>query len=301
MARRRWTTALLVMCIVLAGCSGGGVGSGGDAAESEASLSNDDAASTARAESTASGSGGDAGSSGGSAQSAGARSDRAIIKTGRIALTVDSFASAREQVGTLARQTGGYVATSSREVRGEGNRTWTVGVVRIRVPSEEYTATHDEITTYGEVRDSSQETNDVTDQLVDIEARLRTLRAERDRLRQLYDEANDTEAVLRVSEQLSEVQTEIERLEARKKSLQGRVAYSTITVELREEPPERETPTPEPGYTDTSLDTAFLASVNGVVTAVEALAVTIAYALPYLLAFGVPLGGLGVVVVRRRR
>ena len=301
MARRRWTTALLVMCIVLAGCSGGGVGAGGDAAESEASLSNDDAASTARAESTASrDGGGDAGSSGGSAQSAGARSDRAIIKTGRIALTVNSFASKREQVGTLARGTGGYVATSSREVRGEGNRTWTVGVVRIRVPSEEFTATHDEITTYGEVRDASQETNDVTDQLVDIEARLRTLRAERDRLRQLYDEANDTEAVLRVSEQLSEVQTEIERLEARKKSLQDRVAYSTITVELREEPPERETPTPEPGYTDTSLGTAFLASVNGVVTAVEAVAVTIAYALPYLLVFGVPLGGLGVVVVRRR-
>ena len=51
-------------------------------------------------------------------------------------------------------------------------------------------------------------------QLVDIEARLESLRAERDQLRTLYRQANATDDVLAVQRELSDVQREIERLEA---------------------------------------------------------------------------------------
>lgn len=291
---------LLALSLVLAGCSGGGAGGGGggDAglaasndAASEATGANA-ATATAVEESRANG---DA-----SSGSVAAQADRAIIRTGRIALTVDSYPTARDRVARLARDRGGYVATSSRETRGEGNYTWTAGRVVVRVPSESFTDSFETIESYGEVRESAADTKDVTDRLVDIEARLETLRAERDRLRQLYRQANETEDVLRISEQLSEVQTEIERLTAKKRALEDRVAYSTITVELREEPPERPTPTPQPGYADTTLGAAFVASVGGVVTALKAVAVTIAYALPYMFVFGVPLAGLGVAVARRR-
>lgn len=237
---------------------------------------------------------------GGSGGSVAAQADRDIIRTGRIALTVDSYDATRDRVARLARERGGYVATSSRESRGEGNYTWTTGRVVIRVPSESFAEGFATVESYGTVRESAADTQDVTDRLVDIEARLETLRAERDRLRELYREANETEDVLRVSEELSDVQTEIERLMAQQRALEDRVAYSTITVELYEERPDRPTPTPRPGYADTALGTAFLASVDGVVTAVKAVAVTAAYALPYLLAFGLPLVGVAVVVARRR-
>lgn len=153
--------------------------------------------------------------------------------------------------------------------------------------------------TVGTVLDASRDTRDVTDQLVDINARLRNLRARRDRLRGLYRNASDTDAVLDVEERLSEVQTEIERLEARKKSLQRQVALSTITVELREPTPDPDPVEREQWY-DTGIPAAFLESVDGVVVVARALVVGAAYALPYLLVFGVPLVA-AVGIVRRRR
>jgi hypothetical protein len=299
MRRTHLGTALVVLLLVLAGCSG--AGGGGGSVDMAASGGGDGGSAEATGAPQATATAAESRASSGSDGTAAAQADRAIIRTGRIALTVDSYGDARDRVARLARERGGYVATSSRETRGEGNDTWTTGRVVVRVPSESFTDSFATIETYGEVRESAADTQDVTDRLVDIEARLETLRAERDRLRELYREANETEDVLDISEQLSDVQTEIERLTAQRRALEDRVAYSTITVELREEPPERPTPTPRPGYADTALGTAFLASVDGVVTAVRALAVTVAYALPYLFAFGLPLAGMTVAVVRWRR
>jgi len=295
MRRVHLGTLAVVLLLLVAGCSGaapgggqdtglsggGGTGSDGGAPESTAAPSNDDAVD-------------DKGSA------TFDREDRAIIRTGAVSLTVDSYGNASDRIASLAREQGGYVATTKRATRGEGNRTWTSGRIVVRVPSESFTESYATIQTFGEVEESTADTQDVTEQLVDIEARLETLRAERDRLRELYEEANDTETVLRVSEELSDVQTEIERLTARKRNLENRVAYSTITVELNERPPETPTPTPSPGYADTGLGEAFVTSVNGVVTTVKTLAVTVAYALPYLLAFGLPLGAVGFVALRRR-
>ncbi|MFC7175573.1 DUF4349 domain-containing protein [Halosegnis marinus] len=293
--RRTAAVLALVLLLALAGCSGGSSGpnddgsfaqSGGDGGAEAADAPAGTATAAADTESTA----GDA-----------ARADRAVIRTGTVSLTVDSYANASARVTELARDRGGYVAASTRSVNGAGNTTWTTGSVTIRVPAESFGATFDALQTYGEVREATSDTTDVTDRLVDIEARLETLRAERDRLRDLYEDANDTDTVLRVSEELSEVQTEMERLTARQRSLENRVAYSTLTVALGEERPDEPTPTPEPGYADTGLGQAFAASIDGVVTAVKTLGVTVAYALPYLLAFGVPLAVVGVAVARTRR
>lgn len=300
MRRTHLGTVLVVFLLVLAGCSGAGGGEAGGGGDGGYAASNDAAAEATAAaaatatpaeESRASGDGGDG--------SVVAQADRAIIRTGRIALTVDSYGDVRDRIARLARNRGGYVATSSRETRGEGNYTWTTGRIVIRVPSDAFTESFETVESYGEIRTSAADTQDVTDRLVDIEARLETLRAERDRLRELYREANETDGVLEISRELSDVQAEIERLTAQKRALEDRVAYSTITVELREEPPERPTPTPKPGYADTALGAAFLASVDGVVTGVKAAAVTVAYVLPYLFAFGLPLAGVSIVVSRR--
>lgn len=295
MRRVHLGTLAVVLLLLVAGCSGAAPGGGGDAGLSASTGAGDGGA----AKATSAPSADDAADT--EAGSAGvARDDRAIIRTGTVSLTVDSYETASDRIASLARDRGGYVATTQRATNGEANRTWTSGRVVIRVPSESFTESFEAIQTYGEVEESAADTQDVTEQLVDIEARLETLRAERDRLRELYDEANDTETVLRVSEELSDVQTEIERLTARKRTLKNRVAYSTITVELRERPPETPTPMEPPGYAETGLGEAFLASVDGVVTTVKAVAVTVAYALPYLLAFGLPLGAVGFVALRRR-
>jgi hypothetical protein len=133
--------------------------------------------------------------------------------------------------------------------------------------------------------------------LVDIEARLENLRAEREQLRALYERANTTEDVLAVQRELSDVQQEIERLEARQQSLQDQVAYSTLTVRLEEPRPTPGRVAPDRWY-DTPVLSAFLESVDGAVVALRAAVVGFAFALPYLVVFGIPLAAVGIGVRR---
>ena len=300
MNRRTCAIVAVVLLVAMAGCSGfGGTESG-------------DAGSGAGADRDAATAAGDAGDgAGGGANAVDFGSDdagdaqrlqtrqRQTIRTGEIRLRVNDTERASERIRRLATERGGFVSDSSQEVEERHNETWRTGTMTIRVPSEEFDSTVAEIESQGEVRSVDTRSEDVTDQLVDIEARLENLRAERDRLRELYDGANDTEDVLAVQRELSDVQEEIERLEARQAALERDVALATITVRLGEEPPE---PPEEPSTTwyDTGLVAAFLSSVSGVATAVRALAVAVVYLTPYALVFGLPAVG-GVVAWRRLR
>ena len=277
----------LVLLVTLAGCGAANVGSGGDGARpSGQSGSADLGGGTAMPEATAGGGGG----SGGDAGSAGAAplqmqvDSRSIIRTGRAALEVERFDRSRRNLTRATERYGGFVGSTHEENHAVGNESYATGRIVLRVPSGNYSALWARIAVEGRVLEASNETDDVTEQLIDLSARLENLRAERDRLRELYEEANETEDVLAVEKRLSEVQTEIERIEARQQSLQRQVAYSTITVELRE-------PRPEAGpferthwYDNSALD-AFAESIHGVVVVLRALVVGFAYALPYLLVF----------------
>ncbi|MDZ7701384.1 MAG: DUF4349 domain-containing protein [Halobacteriales archaeon] len=225
--------------------------------------------------------------------------ERQLILTGQVAVEVGDFEAARRNLTRETEGYGGFVSDTRQEVHRRDNETWTTGLIVLRVPRDNFTALYERARSEGELLEANRESRDVTDQLVDIRARLDNLRAERDQLRELYERANTTEEVLEVQERLSDVQGEIERLEARQQALRERVALSTITVRLREPRPEPDRPVPDQWY-DIGLVAAFLESINGVVVTARAIAVAGAYAIPYVVAFGLPLGALGYVVRRRR-
>ena len=283
---RARTTVLLALLVLVAGCSGAGVGGGGaDGQDLGANVqSTEMRASDGGAGGAAQASVESDGQSGGEDPIAQAR-NRQLIYTATVELRVDDYDRARGALTAAARQRGGFVSNANERQHTARGGNYTTGTVTYRVPADEYESFLATVNETGTVVSSQQRTEDVTDQVVDLEARLRTLRAQRDRLRELYQQANDTEEVLAVERRLSEVQTEIERAEARKASLERQVALSTVTVEIREPRPGAP---PEGAWYDTPLVEAFLASVNGVVVTVRALAVAGAYAAPYLLAFGLP-------------
>lgn len=292
----------LALLLVLAGCSassGGGDSGGPELAQS----SGDGGAATsveADAERAEGASGGDAGDDGGTANVQ--IQNRALIRTGQVELRVQEFESSRANLTADVEALGGFVSDSRQRVNHVGdNQTYTEGQVVLRVPADNYSALMGRIEGEGEVLSEQTNTRDVTNQLVDIEARLSNLRAQRDRLRELYDEANTTADVLQVERRLTEVQTEIERLEAQQASLERQVALSTVTVELREPRPDY-VPDRSQWY-DTPVVQAFLESVDGVVVVLRATVVGFAFALPYLLAFGTPIALVvgGYVMYRRRR
>ncbi|MFC4450456.1 DUF4349 domain-containing protein [Halorussus aquaticus] len=289
---RRWLVPVaLALLLVLAGCSGSGSDASRQAtAAGDPSLSSDEAATQAASDTS------NPDFRGQSAQVG----QRALIRTGTVSVEVEDYDDARRNLSRAAERLGGFVGDSAEEVHTRGNRSWTTGKLVVKVPKGNFSALVSRAKRTGEVRKASTNTKDVTKKLVDVEARLKNLRAQREKLRSLYEEANDTENVLEIQQRLSEVQSEIEQLQAQRKSLKRQVAYSTLTVRLNERPPDSESPDEDrDAWYDTGLVSAFLASADGVVVVVRGLAVGLAYAMPYLLAFGVPVGG-AVALWRRR-
>ena len=302
-SKRTLSVVGLVALVVLAGCGGAGSagGGGGDAGYEQATGGDagqpEATGAPTQEPNVQADAGSDAADSDGGSD---ATDDRAIIRTGTVAVEVADFESARSNLTTTVQGYGGYVSDSREDRREIDNETWTRGEVVLRVPSEDFDALVDDARALGEVQSVETNSRDVTDQLVDIEARLENLRAEREQLRTLYDQANTTEDVLAVQRELSDVQQEIERLEARQQSLEDQVAYSTLTVRLSEPRPTPDRVAPDRWY-DTPVVSAFLQSIDGVVVVVRALVVGFAYALPYLVAFGLPLALVGGVVLRYGR
>lgn len=299
--RSRSTVALaLLALVVLAGCAGAGTNLGGSGDVEPAAQDAPGASGGAAGDDGPADTGFQlaSGETNDDAESSVAVQQRARVWTGTVELTVEDFGTARDRIVSAARDRGGYLSDSSSRVHRDDNESWTTGRVVVRVPSEDFDATMGVVRDAGTVESSDTSVQDVTDQLVDLEARLESLRTERDSLRELIADANDTEAVLAVQQELSAVQTEIERLEAQRRSLQDRVAFSTITVELREPAP-GETPGGDDQWWETGVVAAFVESVGGVAVALRALVVGLAYVAPYALVFGVPLVG-GYAVWQRR-
>lgn len=289
--RRLGGVLVVAVLVVLAGCSGaGGGGASGDATHLEATRAAGGATKVPPS-----------GGSGGSSSAAIAEiSQRQVIKTGRVVLTVDDYGRARRNLTRAARGMNGFVSDATRRRHDVQGGTYTTGSVTLRVPDERFDAMMDRAESTGTVQHSETTSKDVTDRLVDIGARLKNLRSQRERLRTLYARANDTEDVLAVQRRLSDTQERIERLEAKQRTLQRKVTYSTIRVELREERPEPGPRAVQQWY-DAPLLGAFLESVHGVTVVARALAVLVAYALPYALVFLGPLALVAGLAVRRYR
>lgn len=293
-ASRSVAVLALVCVLVLAGCSGGGGAGGGNASGS--------------VELAASSDGGGAGSAGGGAtvrgEAVGAQADtqlaqrgRARIRTGYVRLDVENFTTARRNLTRATRQQGGYVSASRATTRRVAGENVTSGRLVLRVPRRNFAVLLARVEATGTVRDRRTNTTDVSGRLVDLRARLNNSRAQRERLRSLYADANDTAATLKVQRRLSTVQSRIERLQGQLQSLRNQIAYSTITVELGESAPEQR----GGQWYDAGVLDAFLASIGGVVTTLQAMVVALAYLGPYLLVFGLPVAAVGYAAYRRRR
>jgi predicted nucleic acid-binding Zn-ribbon protein len=106
----------------------------------------------------------------------------------------------------------------------------------IRVPADRLAAAMDSAAALGRVESRTVSAEDVTERVLDAEARLGALRASRDRLRQLVERAATVQDVVAVERELARVQGELESLEARLNALRGQVAMSELAVGLRRPP-----------------------------------------------------------------
>jgi hypothetical protein len=154
---------------------------------------------------------------------------RRLIRTADVGLMVDDVASARTDVTRIARQAGGFVGAEN-ETR-HNDRTEVH--LTLRVPAGRFDAVLDAITAAGDdVAYRNVRVEDVTEQVVDLEARLRARRAILDRYLQLLARADDVGEILAVETKVAETQEAIEVAEGQLRSLRDRIGLSTIDVTI---------------------------------------------------------------------
>ena len=155
---------------------------------------------------------------------------RIIIRTVDMQLTVADVAAAVDQVAALAGRSGGWVVSSDRSARHGGH-------ISIRVPAGSLDSAIVRLRELAlKVESEISTSQDVTDEYVDIQSRLKGLRATEDRLLEIMQQADDVEDALNVQLELSNLQTRIEQIEGRIKYLEQTSAYSLINVGLRASP-----------------------------------------------------------------
>ena len=155
---------------------------------------------------------------------------RIIIRTVDMQLTVSDVAKALDEVAALAARSGGWVVNSDRSARHGG-------FISIRVPAGSLDSAIERLRDLAVMVESEISTSqDVTDEYVDIQSRLRGMRATEDRLLEIMQQAETVEDALNVQLELSELQTRIEQIEGRIKYLEQTSAYSLVNVALRASP-----------------------------------------------------------------
>ncbi|MGV9889978.1 DUF4349 domain-containing protein [Streptomyces sp. NPDC003395] len=277
------TGLLLAAALALTGC--GAAGDGGDAksaSDSRAAAGPADAAAgPAEAADDRAGSGtgaGGAGASGGNgkaaAASAPAPTAERIIRTASLTVRVKDVAKALDGARAAAEGAGGYVGdeTTTRDEDG-GEQTRLV----LRVPVARYDAVVTELQGAGRLLERTSKAQDVTDQVVDVESRIRSQRASVARVRELMDRAAKLSDVVELEGELSRRQADLEALLARQASLKDRTALATITLSLHGTPVPEAAEDDTPGFVD-----ALTGGWHAFLTMLRWIAVALGATLPFL-------------------
>ncbi|MGB4441938.1 MAG: DUF4349 domain-containing protein [Coriobacteriia bacterium] len=176
--------------------------------------------------------------------------DRMIIRTQTLRLEVDDTPGAVEELRAIAKtnaavitdmqvatETDGWLYRYDEYGYATGDGAALRGWVTVRVPAESLDAFVEAARALGTVKYQAEDTSDVTEQHVDLSARLTNLQAEEVRLRGFFDAATNVTEMLAVETELNRVRQEIESMQAQITYLERQAAMATVTIELTEKQP----------------------------------------------------------------
>ncbi len=162
--------------------------------------------------------------------------DRKIIRNAELAVEVADTQEAQRGITSIAEAQGGYVVTSEIRQRptSDPNRRELEATLVIRVPAARFeTALNDIRATGLRVIHEKASAQDVTEEFIDLEARVRAQRALEAQFLEIMKQATKIPEALEVQRELASVRTEIEKIEGRQRFLQNQASLSTITVKLQ--------------------------------------------------------------------
>ena len=158
-------------------------------------------------------------------EDAAVRPDRMMIWTASMCIEVTNVRAKTEEAVAITKKRGGFVEQKSDEEESSAS-------LKLRVPSAALQRVMAELEPLGKVTARRIEAEDVTEQYVDVDARLKNKLALRDRLKQLLEQAKNVQDIVAIEKELNQVQADIDSMQAQIKSLKGQADYATLHLTL---------------------------------------------------------------------
>jgi hypothetical protein len=225
----------------------------------------------------------------------GGTATRLVIASARIEIVVQDTDAAAETITGLVQTSGGYVASTNLYKTSYNGNDMLRGTITLRVPAEELDSVIASLETIAvDVRSKTVDRQDVTDHYSDLQAQLRALEATETELLELLAEVRakpqaTADEIMSVYRSLTEIRTEIERLQGRRNLLDNQIRFSSLEISLI--PDTGSLPVVEAGWRPAVEARAALRTL---VAATQGLAKLIIWAvlflLPLVILFLIPLG-----------
>ncbi len=224
------------------------------------------------------------------------QSERKVAYEGDLSLEVKGLDDFLPLVEKKTSELGGYMVESAVYKESEEHRG---AHLTVRVPADhfnDFLAYVEENST--EVHNRNVRGQDVTEEYVDLESRLKAKKAVEERLLAFMEEAQKTEDLLKISDDLGRIQEEIEQLQGRMKYLDNRIEYAVVTMNVSESYSPKLQNREELNTWDKTKD-VFISTLNGLSAFASWIFVAIVGFSPVLILLGI-IGAVVWLLLRRR-
>lgn len=199
---------------------------------------------------------------------------RAVVHTASMTVQVSDLDQAAADAKQWVHDSDGHVFAESISSASAANPEV---LLTLKVPVDVYDQALEEFSALGERRSLDRYAEDVTEEVIDVDSRVSSAEVSLDRLRALLEDASTVEEVLKVEEQLSTRQADLESLQSRQDALAKQTAYGTVELFLvlpsSVVPPADDSP----GFLG-----GLASGWRALTAAVSALAVALGWLLPFL-------------------
>ena len=222
---------------------------------------------------------------------------RMVVQTAQITIESDDPSQLQQKLVSIAQAARGFVVTSEFKQGTQPNQlTQTVSVV-VRVPPDQFATAMEQIRLAGErVIQEKVSGQDLTEEFIDLEARLKAKIALEAQFIEIMKQARRVQDALDVQKEITEVRTQIEQIEGRKRFIASQAELSTITATIQ-------TPAPvvvaTAGGIGANLKDAFGDGVDTAVVIIQGLVRIILVMIPITLLILLPLYLISRLVIRR--
>ena len=162
--------------------------------------------------------------------------DRLIIRNGSITVSVKDVTDSVNKITDITTAVGGYVLRSDSRYQGED----LIATVTIKVPAESFDDVMTKLRKLAiKVEAESTTSQDVTEEYVDLGARMKVYEATEQQLLTFLQKTQNVDESLKVYRELTNVRSQIESVKGRMNYLQKSADMSNITVQVKPEQKEK--------------------------------------------------------------